>query len=143
MVLKNTKAMQVKSIDWPSKRTGLSNFIANHLKVLKSTYDKGLQAEEKVLQLLTKNKYEILYHRYKTPFAEVDIILRGSRGQVVLLEVKQRSGELNDQPVVGAVQRRRLRRAAQLFIELGEEVELWLATVDKNNQIKFFSDVFD
>ncbi len=96
-----------------------------------------------VIRFLQEQQYEILQHRFQTPFAEIDLLIQGKKNQLVILEVKARSGRLNDQPVISEFQKKRLRRSALWFIGQGYEVELWLATVDHNQQIQFFQDVFD
>lgn len=118
-------------------------FIEKPSKALKNSYDKGLWAEQQVIQFLTNNNYEILQHRYQTPFAEIDLLIRGKQNQLVVLEVKNRSGKLNEQPVMSHVQRKRLRRTVAWLIEQGNEVELWLAYVENTGRIHFFQDVFD
>jgi len=85
----------------------------------------------------------ILHHRFRTPFAELDLVVKGKSGQLVIVEVKTRSGNLNDRPVIGEGQKKRLKKATQWLIEQGNSVELWLAVVSQNQKIQFFQDVFD
>lgn len=143
MDLKNIKDMPVSFTERPLKNLAPVQSTEKHSRVLKNTWDKGLEAENQVIQFLKLKKYEILYHRFKTPFAEIDLVVKGKERQLVIIEVKKHFGRLNDRPVISEKQKQRLKRATQWITEHGHFAELWLAVVGQDNKIQFFQDVFD
>ncbi len=56
--------------------------------VLKNSSRAGIDAENLVVQDLKNRNCEILEQRLRTPFAEVDLIVRNKKKQIVLVEVK-------------------------------------------------------
>src|SRR5262249_15501483 len=59
--------------------------------------------------------YRILARRYRTPAGEIDLVARRGR-TIVFVEVKQRPSETEGLDAVTAAARRRISRAAELWI---------------------------
>ncbi len=99
----------------------------------KNSVQFGLETEIKVLRDLEIKNCKIIGHRIKTPFAEVDILFRSTKGVIVLLEVKSLSKWVWLESRVTKKQSDRLKRAAT-FIEsrYNESVQICLAYVIKN-----------
>ncbi len=100
---------------------------------LKSAVQFGLETEIKVLKDLEIKNCNIIGHRIKTPFAEVDILFRSSKGALVLLEVKSLSKWVWLESRVTKKQSDRLKRAAA-YIEnrYNESVQICMAYVIQN-----------
>jgi putative endonuclease len=80
-----------------------------------AAYRRGLSAETLAAWLLRAKFYRILARRYRTPSGEIDLIAR--RGHtIVFVEVKNRSSEAEALEAVGPTSRRRIARAAALWI---------------------------
>ena len=112
--------MELKnSLTQASKPSGLS-----------LTLDHGLKTELKVIKDLKLKNCEILGHRIKTPFAEVDVLFRSSKSKVILLEVKSLSKWVWIESRLTKKQSERLKRAAIYFENrLGESVQICVAYV--------------
>ncbi len=78
----------------------------------KTTYQTGLLGEYLVADLMRDRDYQVVAHRARTRWGEIDLVLR--KGDlVVFAEVKVASpGRLNPEHAVGAASQHRLRRAA-------------------------------
>jgi Holliday junction resolvase-like predicted endonuclease len=78
----------------------------------------------------TRFHEQLVAHRERTPFAEIDLLFK-KRDLYVLVEVKSWRGELWAPEVISVRQAQRLVRA-RLFLEarLESPVQLWLAVVD-------------
>jgi putative endonuclease len=74
----------------------------------------GLWAEWAAILFLTLKGIRILYHRYKTPLGEIDLIAH-DKTTLIFVEVKFRSSGDDLAHVVGVPQQRRLINAAQYF----------------------------
>lgn len=76
---------------------------------------RGRRAETIAALYLRAKLYRILARRYRTPAGEIDIVAR--RGNtIVFVEVKQRPGDLAAMTAVTMAARRRIARAAELWI---------------------------
>lgn len=79
------------------------------------SYQKGVQYELFVIDLLRSGGYEVLEHRYKTPFGEVDIIAL-KEGVLVFCEVKYRHDGMLDGYDQFKNQASRIMDAAQHYL---------------------------
>ncbi|MGB0952166.1 MAG: YraN family protein [Planctomycetota bacterium] len=79
-----------------------------------SRQQSGRCAEAYVAEELGRAGWELLAKNLRTPYAEVDLVLREPRGAYVLVEVKARGtgAWLSGEDQLGAKQRLRLLRAA-------------------------------
>jgi putative endonuclease len=80
-----------------------------------AAYRRGLSAETVAAWLLRAKLYRILARRYRTPAGEIDVIARRGR-TIVFVEVKTRPSETEALEAVGPTARRRIARAAELWL---------------------------
>lgn len=78
-------------------------------------FKKGLKAERYAALYLNLFGYRILEQRYKTPVGEIDLIARRGR-TVVFIEVKARANLISAKESITPHQRRRIERAASLYM---------------------------
>jgi Holliday junction resolvase-like predicted endonuclease len=83
-----------------------------------------------------------LRHRWKTPFAEVDLVLRSPEGFMCLVEVKTLGNWDHFGHRVSARQRLRLKRAQAWLAEKQNGCLLMLAVVMGEHEVLVFDDVF-
>jgi putative endonuclease len=76
---------------------------------------RGRRAEAIAAWFLRLKLYRILARRYRTPAGEIDLIARRGR-TIVFVEVKQRPSEAEGLDAVTRTARRRISRAADLWI---------------------------
>ena len=76
---------------------------------------RGRRTETLAAWLLRLKGYRVLARRYKTPAGEIDLIVRRG-GTIVFVEVKQRPDETAAIEAVTAQARRRIARAAALWV---------------------------
>ncbi len=90
---------------WPAKKT---------------SYKKGIWAENYALTFLRLKGYCILEKRFKTRFGEIDII--ASKGKSLhFIEVKQRDCLSHGLYAITPYQRKRIERASQLYLLQAKE----------------------
>jgi putative endonuclease len=76
---------------------------------------RGRRAEVLVAWYLRLKGYRVLARRYKTPVGEIDLVVRRGR-QIAFVEVKVRGTSDDGLFAVSAAGRRRIARAAQLWL---------------------------
>jgi putative endonuclease len=76
---------------------------------------RGRRAETLATWLLRLKGYRVLARRYRTPAGEIDLIVRRGR-QVAFVEVKERPDEAAAMEAVTPAARRRIARAAALWV---------------------------
>jgi putative endonuclease len=76
---------------------------------------RGRRAETLVAWYLRLKGYRVLARRYRTPVGEVDLVVRRGR-QIAFVEVKIRETTDDGLFAVSATGRRRIARAAQLWL---------------------------
>jgi putative endonuclease len=95
------------------------------------------------LQEYRRKNYRLLHQRLKTPFAEVDLVLRSPRGELTLVEVKSvTSFDFLHVRLTGR-QKFRLRRALIWSLEKDPTARLELAVVSQQGDVLIFKDIFD
>ncbi len=55
-----------------------------------SNYEKGIKSEKKAFLYLRKKGFILIHHRLKTPYGEIDLLMK-KNDLLVVVEVKQRS----------------------------------------------------
>jgi putative endonuclease len=75
----------------------------------------GRRAETIAAGFLRLKFYRILARRYRTPVGEIDLIARRGR-TIAFIEVKRRASEAEAMDSVTAKARRRIARAAELWV---------------------------
>ncbi|MBX3041308.1 MAG: YraN family protein [Bdellovibrionaceae bacterium] len=103
------------------------------------THEKGLVAEDKVRRHLEGQGYHLVRSRFKTPFAEIDLLMR-SGNESLLVEVKSLSAKGFPETRLGRRQKQRLRHAQEWLAQKTEsDVSLVLAMVEESGQILLFN----
>jgi Holliday junction resolvase-like predicted endonuclease len=111
--------------------------------VLKNSYQLGLEAEKQAQIYFEKKGYELLRHRWRTPFAEVDLVFRHKVSRhILLVEVKKNSYLDFREKILSKRQKTRLGRVVQWLSEKNKKVELRLVVIDEKGEIEEFPDVF-
>lgn len=84
--------------------------------VRRARYRLGLSAESIAALFLRCKGYSIIGHRFKTPAGEIDLVARRGR-RLAFVEVKRRPTLDEALDAVTARQRRRVTRAAELWLK--------------------------
>ena len=80
-----------------------------------SSYAKGVDAERQAYRFLTQKGYTFCFHRYKTPYGEIDLIMAHKK-TLIFVEVKQRQTLRQALTSITDRQKERIRNAALLFL---------------------------
>jgi putative endonuclease len=80
-----------------------------------AAWGRGRLAEASALLLLVAKGYRILARRWRAPGAEIDIVAKRG-GTLVFVEVKARASLADAEIALSFAQRRRITRAAELFL---------------------------
>jgi putative endonuclease len=83
------------------------------------SYKRGLIAEEVAIRFLSRQGYNILHQRFKTPVGEIDIIAQEAT-TLVFVEVKFRQHHEEALETFSLRQQRRVLAAAEAFLSLEE-----------------------
>lgn len=81
-------------------------------------------------------------HRYLTPFAEIDLLMKSPAGEICLIEVKSILSWDRLSCRMSRRQKLRLRRALCYLAEKHEKCLLLLAVVGSDGEVLVFDDVF-
>lgn len=100
----------------------------------------GRKLEDLALQFYLSQSYDLKYRRYKTPFAEVDLIFTSPQKNLVLVEVKSKTRKGFEAFRVSKVQKERLKRAHQYFLGYYSRVESHLAIVSQDGRVEVHKD---
>lgn len=109
--------------------------------IVVQAYSFGLQAEKKVLQVLQNRGCELLAHRYKTKYGEIDLIV--SKGSTIyFLEVKARRNF--DNFAIDERQLRRINDAILCFCAENEvaNFQVGVMLVNKNFKLRYIKDIY-
>ena len=152
MDLKNTKATQVPSTRKQSPKKDQPFGIERASPALKNTslgnkthksYQFGIDLELQVLSYVqVQYKAELIAHRYRSPFGEVDLLVRLPKGEILMIEVKSLSSEERREHRLGARQKMRLKRVFLWLAEINANVLFWLVFVDPKGKIQIEDEVF-
>lgn len=93
-----------------------------HSAQKKSTYQYGVKAEDIVSMFYKSRGFEELNRRYKTPYGEIDIILKKEQ-LIVFAEVKARSKRTAASDVITVKQVRRSVDAASVYIATLDNID--------------------
>ena len=124
----------------------LQNFTAGILGAYASTIKdkrhlKGYKNEFLVGQHYLKQGFKVVAHRFKTPFAEVDLICQSKSQDLVIVEVKSTSDSFWGSSRISFRQKYRLKNSAiHLMEKTGKNIEVHLAFVDKEGRIDIIRD---
>jgi Holliday junction resolvase-like predicted endonuclease len=109
-------------------------FIAKPSKGLVNSA-KGVWAEKQVQAFLLKKGFQILHSRWKTPFAEVDLVAQKNK-KYYFFEVKTLLSMDYKPQRISKKQRLRLERAYQWALQFYFPLEMWLVFVAIDGKIK-------
>lgn len=87
----------------------------SNIDVRRAAERRGRRAESLAAWFLRLKGYRLLARRYRTPAGEIDLVMRRGR-TVVFVEVKQRPDESAALEAVTPAARRRIARAAAMWI---------------------------
>lgn len=101
----------------------------------------GQWAEDQVAEYLLKKSFRILKTRWRTRYAEMDLVAESPRGEIWIFEVKSLSHFDFLDVRVSRKQKERLKRA-YLFVQskTTKPVRLALAFVDRRRQVLVVED---
>lgn len=113
--------------------------------ILKNTsesgYLKGLRCEDLALQHYQKQGYVVLSRRLKTPFAEVDLLLK-KEAEFLMVEVKSAPKEGFEVHRLTRRQKERLLRAYSYLSKFYQQLRFEVAFVDLGRrQVTWFDQV--
>lgn len=114
---------------------------------MRNAYNYGMDAEKMVIEHYTAMGFELVRHRYKTPYGEIDIIMKDSKS-VVFIEVKARTNPKHEE-FLTQKQIKRCCDAALHFISNGgqgwldEALRFDLVVVINNRIEKIFENAWD
>ena len=79
----------------------------------------GKRGEEAAAACAQQQGYELLETNSRTPFGEIDVILRSPEGEIVFMEVKTRSGTAYGDPeeAVSPAKLSHMERSAEFWLE--------------------------
>lgn len=90
------------------------------MKQKNTGWAKGLHYEKKALQFLKTQNYQIIKHRYLSPYGEIDII--GARNRLLIaFEIKARKNKDNIREAITARQKNRIEQSLLHFIAMNTE----------------------
>lgn len=99
----------------------------------------GTKAEDLVVKHFKNSGADLVGQRFKTPFAEVDLLFEKS-GVFYMVEVKKADLNLFSRPLIGNKQIVRLRRAFVFLQSKFPEIKALLAIVSQHGRIQYIDD---
>lgn len=108
-------------------------------KALCKAHALGLRAEERVAEYLRKKSLRILKTRWRTTYAEIDLLAESARGEIWIFEVKTLTHFDFLTARVSRRQKERLKRAL-MYVQskTTKPVRLALAFVDQRGEVLIF-----
>lgn len=105
------------------------------------SYQFGLRAEKMVMKILQEKKYEIIAHRYKTKYGEIDLIVK-KNNLLHFLEVKARKNFTNF--VIDERQIQRINDAILCFCAENhvENFQVGVFLVNRDSKLKYIKDIY-
>lgn len=105
-------------------------------------HQRGIDSEKAVQNYYLKKGYEVLGQRIKTPYAEVDLILKTPQGHALMVEVKTTNLCEFQNYRISRNQKCRLLRALQFLSDKLETlVEVHWAFVTKEGEVTIIDDI--
>jgi Holliday junction resolvase-like predicted endonuclease len=148
------KATAPKTTNKPSRSTARANCTDARLAASKSispktlaapatckAHELGLAAEARVVQYFLQKSFRIIKQRWRTPFAEIDLLVESPNGEVWIVEIKTLTSFDFLEARVGWKQKERLKRAF-LYVQgkTQKPVCLYMAFVDTHGEILLLDD---
>lgn len=104
---------------------------------------RGKSCEDLALQHYLSRSFQLIRRRWKSPFAEIDLVLRAPTGEIVLVEVKSLKSVEYLHVRISRRQKQRLQRALIFSAERRPGTRMELAVVSQQGLVETFSDFFD
>ena len=137
--LKNTKDMGPSCTARPSQGLERRPSIVEPLAASRNT-SPGLHSEACVERAFQRRGYRTLERRWRTPFAELDLVFIAPDGGLLIVEVKSSDWPEGMLAGLSRRQRGRLLRAREWLAERdGREVRLWLVTFEAGARLRVMS----
>ncbi|MES2252430.1 MAG: YraN family protein [Pseudomonadota bacterium] len=77
---------------------------------MKTTFERGIRAEESALLYLERKGYTVIASRYKTPHGEIDLLMQDG-DTIVAVEVKYRKHEIDSFECLTTRQQKRIENS--------------------------------
>ena len=111
-----------------------------------TTYEKGINAENRVVEILTNSGYEIIGRRVKTKYGEIDI-LAFKNNTLIAIEVKQRKTLNIARECLSNKQKHRISKALQLIISqrnsyIFENYRIDVVLLDRKGNYEYIINAF-
>ena len=120
---------RLKNSDRPISTGALSTALKSY-----SLHKTGVEAENAVAEYLKLSGWSLIARRFKTPYAEVDILARDRAGVLFVIEVKKIRDDFHD-GIVSSRQLQRLRRASESL-----EAGLVIAAAGQDGSVNLLDD---
>lgn len=137
----NTRAMQAQRTKKPSAKRDPVSITARASQGLKNFYH-GQLCEKIVLAHYERQGFRCLRQRWKTPFGEIDLLLKSPQGLIYLVEVKSVSFFEFISHRLSLKQKKRLERVHLYCCEKWGRVVLELAVVSQQKEVLIIENVF-
>ncbi|PWU15374.1 MAG: hypothetical protein C5B49_11835 [Bdellovibrio sp.] len=121
MILKRIKATAAKNTGKLFKSTAPVPSIEKPFPASRSYWHRGIECENWVAESYARQGFEPLGHRLKTPFGELDLLMRSPDGTLTGFEVKTKTADLADR-----ISRRQLKKLERIFT--------WMLQQNENSQ---------
>jgi putative endonuclease len=82
---------------------------------MKTTFERGINAEESALRYLERKGFVVIATRYKTPHGEIDLLMRDGEA-IVAVEVKYRKHAIDSLECLTARQQKRIEQALLYYL---------------------------
>jgi len=104
-----------KSIKLVNTRTLVAPYFTEHIKLMKSTFERGMRAEESARLHLERKGYTLISARYKTPHGEIDLLMQQGK-TIVAVEVKYRKREVDSFECLTERQQKRIENSLLYYL---------------------------
>jgi putative endonuclease len=141
MDLKATKGMRAPHTRKSSPKSGRALSIGAVSQGSRNTW-RAWYCEERALHFYLERHYTLLKRHWKSPFAEVDLVLRSPTQEILLVEVKSVTSFDYLHVRLTSFQKQRLRRCLQFCLEKHPRTRLELAVVSRHGEVMIFEDIF-
>ena len=100
------------------------------------SYYFGIMAERAAIFWLMLKGYRLVAQRYKSPFGEIDIIMK-KRNTIIFVEVKARNNSINNHDLISTTQQKRITRAGLNYIQQHPQLHQYALRFDAIFVIKY------
>ncbi len=116
------------------------------MKVARSTYDTGVKAEAAAATFLTGQGMELLEQRCRTPYGEIDLVMRDGQA-LVFVEVKARTTQEEALLSIRPRQQQRIMEAALHYVstlgDMQQDMRFDVIAISRDGQIQHLAHAWD